>query len=373
VLNPTSQATDHGARFQVVVNSAYGSVTSAVAVLTVLAAPVIPTNAVALWLRADAGVSLSGGAVAQWNDFSGNNRHAAQAVAVSRPTLKTAAVGGLPAVRFDGLNDFLTFNLPVNGLTGLSLFLVASSTQVQNPGTTQAENAALFWNETASWGTVYLSPFQSAVHFRFGTTQIGNRTIYQRPSSAGSGFTLTEAIKNATVDSLFVNGAQVVSQSGKLPAIAGCRTLGNIARGYNDNTYFGGDIAEVLIFDRALTAAERISVEFYLLGKYGLSAAGGGAGGGLASDAGDVPDTAPLELAVDVSARDVVVSWPLTTGSWVLQETDSLGEPGAWSDVIAPVTVWNGRNQMVLPVIPSQRFFRLVPLEVGSWKLEVGR
>jgi hypothetical protein len=184
--------------------------------------------------------------------------------------LVNSALNGLPAVRFDGMNDFLTFNLPVNGLAGISLFLVAANTENQTPGASQAERAALFWNETAGWGTVYLTPFQSSVQMRFGTTQPGNRIAFTR--SAGPAFTLSTAIKDATTDTLYINGALAVSQSGKLGTIAGCQNTGNLGRGYDDDTFYAGDIAEVLVYTRALTAAERQTVEQYLDGKYELTA-----------------------------------------------------------------------------------------------------
>jgi hypothetical protein len=48
---------------------------------------------------------------------------------------------------------------------------------------------------------------------------------------------------------LFVNGQLVASQSGKLTTIQGIRPIGNLGRGYNDDTFFAGDIAEVLVYD----------------------------------------------------------------------------------------------------------------------------
>jgi hypothetical protein len=174
-------------------------------------------------------------------------------------------------VRFDGLNDFLTFNLPVNGLGAATIFLVAANTQSQSAGQSQGERAALFWNETAAWGTLYLTPFQSSVVMRFGTIQAGNRILYNRPSSVGNAFTLTTSLKDGATDYLYVNGALVVTQSGKLPAIAGCQDTGNIGRGYNNDTYYGGDVAEVLFYNRALAASERQSVDQYLSAKYGLT------------------------------------------------------------------------------------------------------
>ena len=267
-LSPTAVASDNGAQFSVVVTNASGAVTSAVATLTVNAPGIIPAGGLALWLRGDAGTVLNGAAVTQWADQSGNNRHATQGTSGNQPTRVNAGLNGLPVVRFDGANDFQTFPLPVNGLTGMSIFLVAANTQDQAGGSTQAERAAVFWNETAGWGTVYLSPFQQAVNLRFGTLQSGNRIIYSRPAAIGSQFTTTTAIKDGTTDALYVNGALVLSQGGKLAALAGNQSIGQLGRGYNDNTYFAGDIAEVLVYDRALTIAERQAVEAYLNDKY---------------------------------------------------------------------------------------------------------
>ena len=94
---------------------------------------------------------------------------------------------------------------------------------------------------------MYVAPFQSSVVARFGTTQIGNQLLYTRPTSLGTDFTITTALKNGGTDSLFVNGNLVLSQSGKLPTIAGCRDTASLGRGFDDNTYFSGEIAEVLL------------------------------------------------------------------------------------------------------------------------------
>lgn len=269
-LPSTTVAVDDGAQFRVVVSNAFGAVTSTVAILTV-SSNVVPENALALWLRADAGIVLNGSTVAQWSDQSGNNRHAVQASGGSQPLLRPGALHGQPALRFDGTNDFLTFNLPVNGLTGMTVFLVAANTLNQTGGSSQAEQCALFWNEAAYWGTLYLSPFQGSVCARFGTGQSGNRMVYPRPVPAGSNFTLSTAVKDATSDSLFVNGTRVLSEGGKLGTIAACRDTGNVGRGFDDNTFYAGDMAEVLVYTRALTVSERQAIEAYLSRKYGLT------------------------------------------------------------------------------------------------------
>jgi parallel beta-helix repeat protein len=233
--------------------------------------PTIPTQNLSLWLQADAGVTLNGSTVAQWADQSSSGTHAAQPTALNQPALLTNAVNGKPALRFDGVNDYLSFTLPVNGLSGLTMILVSASLLDVDGGWNGVANAPLFWNETASWGTLHLSPFQRMVKYRFGTGQASNLPAHTRPVTLNAAYSLTTAVKSASTESLYVNGMQVLAQSGKLTALANIRDTGNLGRGYNDDTFFNGDIAEVLVYTRALTDAERQQVEQYLLSKYGIA------------------------------------------------------------------------------------------------------
>jgi hypothetical protein len=230
-------------------------------------ATTVPTQDLKLWLSADAGVTLNSGYISAWADQSGNGTNATQPDPNTQPTFLANAVNGRPALKFDGIGDFMTFKLPVNGLTGMTMVLVSVSTD-QDGNWNGVENAPLYWGETASWGTVHLSPFQRMVKFRFGTGQSGNLPVYTRPASLGYRYSLTTAIKNSSTESLYVNGTQVLTQQGRLAAIANVSDTGNIGRGYNLNTYFSGEIAEVLVYARALMDAERQQVEQYLLGKY---------------------------------------------------------------------------------------------------------
>ena len=111
---------------------------------------------------------------------------------------------------------------------------------------------------------MYLSPYQNQINWRFGTTQVNNRQIYTRPEPAGTAYSMTSMLKNETTDSLYVNGELVGSEGDKQTAIAGCRDVGNLGRGYNDSTYFAGDFLEVLVYTRALSDAELQGIHQYL-------------------------------------------------------------------------------------------------------------
>jgi hypothetical protein len=61
----------------------------------------------------------------------------------------------------------------------------------------------------------------------------------------------------------------VYSVTGKPAAIPSVPNVGNIGRGLN-NVGFVGQIAEVLVYNRALTDSELAQVAAYLKSKYGL-------------------------------------------------------------------------------------------------------
>ncbi len=226
----------------------------------------IPTAGLAVWFKADAGITLNGSTVSQWADQSGNGNHATQPTASAQPTLASGAINGLPAVSFNGTQD-MQFPLPVDGLSGMTIFLVNANGASFTGGGAHVYNSPIFWNATADWGTVYLSPFEQSVAWGFGTGQANNDPIYTRPASIGTAFTLTDVVKNGATENLYVAGTLVATATGKLAAIADTQPTGNLGVGYL-NTHWNGQIAEVIVYTVALTDAQRQQVEQYLTTKY---------------------------------------------------------------------------------------------------------
>lgn len=213
---------------------------------------------------------MSGATVAVWEDQSGNGRHAGQSDASRLPLFVANRFNGQPALRFDGIQQHLAFTLPINGLTEMTVMMVAANATDHDPSLTGANHAALAWGESALWGTSYLSPFQSQVSFRFGTEQAGNRPIYTRPSSLGDCYSLSTSIHSGATDSLYVNGALVFSEGGKLASLSGAADTALIGAAWDAATFFHGDVAEIIVYPAALDTAQRQQVENYLLGKYGI-------------------------------------------------------------------------------------------------------
>jgi hypothetical protein len=152
----------------------------------------------------------------------------------------------------------------------MTVFMVARAATNPPPGSYYSDNSAILWTENQSWGNTFVSPYQTQVSARFGTTQVGNNLFYARPGSGiGQDFTSTRAVHDNGTDSLYVNGQRVFSQSGKLPALGGVSGAGTIGEGIN-HTFFNGDISEILVYNRVLSADEATAVENYLAQKYGL-------------------------------------------------------------------------------------------------------
>lgn len=224
-----------------------------------------------LWLKADAITGLSdGNAVSSWSDSSGNSNNASQSTTASQPLYKTNIVNGLPVVRFDGSNDSIK----------------TSAFQITTTG-----NATLFWVylPANNFGVAY-----GAARFVNATVGTSNRFYFGSGTTAtpgklhgnwGNGFK-TGTTNIDTSNFSFVTAQRTGETSGNAKtwingtadinttwsnAVA---TLGSasVIVGGDSNGFMQGDMAEVIIFNSALSTSDQQAVEAYLQGKYGISA-----------------------------------------------------------------------------------------------------
>lgn len=105
-----------------------------------------------LWLKADQGTfsnagttpSSPGGALQQWNDQSGNSKHAIQLTAGFKPTWQTGIFNGFPAVRFDGNDDgILSAAVTTSGTVTFFAVVRVSALSKTNPGILQGSPTGL--------------------------------------------------------------------------------------------------------------------------------------------------------------------------------------------------------------------------------------
>jgi len=222
------------------------------------------------WYDASVGSSLtlSSGAVSQWNDLSGGNYHLTQTVANDRPTFQaTSNVNSRPGVQFNGTNAFLrNASLPGAGSGTYSLFVVINSGS--------ASSTAFFFEQGDA----------SVVGDRLSVTgELGFRTGNGNRLFTGSSFSTTPRsaalalIQTGTAHanvSVFENGSPATQTS----ATSATFTLGNslILGGRFSATFenvtqaAASTISEYIYYRRALPTAERERIESYLRVKWGF-------------------------------------------------------------------------------------------------------
>jgi hypothetical protein len=93
------------------------------------------SNSASLFDAASGGSNVAAdGAVARWEDLSGNGRHLAQSVANNRPLRRIAAINGRDAVQFDGANDSMPLSPSIAMNTGASLIICIRVDSTANVG-----------------------------------------------------------------------------------------------------------------------------------------------------------------------------------------------------------------------------------------------
>ncbi len=188
----------------------------------------------------------AGGAVARWEDKSGNGRHATQGNAGNQPSLQSAVQSGKSVVRFDGAGDHL--NTSLADASQQTFFLVARAVTP-----TGAQRVFSYGGNR--------SVFASNVDLRWWQGNFGSGV-----SSTSFGVAAGVIASNSSF-TWFGNGVQSAAGD-PTDAAATNATVGSEAGTTNP---FNGDIAEIIVFDTALSTTSRARVEAYLAAKWGIS------------------------------------------------------------------------------------------------------
>ena len=288
---------------------------SAATLTTVYVAPVT-VSGMRIWLRADKGVTVSGDRATSWRDQSGRSMDATQTNSSLRPTFVLPGLNGKPVLRFNGTSNAM--NLPhfMTGATAGDMFVV-----VRAAAASLSSDSRLFSAINGHAPTCY---------------PVANNRIsdgFATPSGipfGAAGVDLTVAkIYNVTGDasgwSARLDGTKLEHRGSNQVAFTNTTwtpVLGADRSGswYALANWFGGDVAEIIIYDRALTIAERQEVGEYLAQKYALPIA--------------APANPGAVAAVALSPTKVAVSWvgDDTTVSYTIERS---AEDGVWQMVAA--------------------------------------
>jgi hypothetical protein len=249
-----------------------------------------------IWLKADA----AGTSGAAWPDASPNGLNVTQTTAASQAVLTPDSMNFNPALTFDGVDDGFVSADPL-GIAGTNPFTVFSVHK-----TSASKGSAIVGPEaTDYWAGIY---------YQYGTDNTGKMvnaqagvSIIQRGNVViNDGIPhLSMVMRDSTNIGLYHAGlidwekAYANSFAGKNKAIGSAYT----------GQRFLGDIAEVIIYTTALSAAERQKINAYLALKYGI--------------------TLTQSTPQDYLASDGAVVWSATTNATYKSDIAGIGRDDA--------------------------------------------
>lgn len=256
--------------------------------------PAIPTSSVSFWLRAECGVTKDqSNRVASWVDQSGLNGAGTQSNTVVQPVFIGSALGAKPAVRFDGTDDLLNLTNFAGGLSEGEVFVVAKASA------TQVDVATLWMmGDDDIWRPNTYPGGDGTVCETFGTRNQKNTGVPAQPLTRGHIYNVSS--KAGEFVTRF-NGIEHFRTTSNTVFFPSSPRLGG---GIYDRHRFGGDIAELIVFNHVLTAAERSTVEAYLGSKY---------------QAALVPPAPTSLTASAFTATQVTLNWTGSTGTVAIE------------------------------------------------------
>jgi hypothetical protein len=221
-------------------------------------ATVAPGNLV-LWLAADKGITTSGGKVTRWADQSTNGLDAT-ASSGYEPTLAStvSALNNQPALVMNK-SFFSCGNSKLFNIATPSLFAVTSG----------VTGGIIFTKSFGSGGTLWRKLELTWKIFRSGADSNG---VAHNATMSGANILALVSSSN-TSHTVSVNGKTTSSSSTLYHSTYNTADfkIGGSKAGLSS---LSGNLAEIVIYNKALSATERSQVECYLGQKYGITVSG---------------------------------------------------------------------------------------------------
>lgn len=194
-----------------------------------------------------------GTALATWVDKSGRKRNATQATALLQPLFKSNIQGGKGVIRFDGSNDSMATAAFSSAIAVPYTQFVVFKTSVY-----KAFNVVLGDVTTLSAMGVHGDSTKMYL-FNGAVANVG---------ITNTSFNLLYTEWNGASTQISVNGGatSTVNPGTTRTTLSGLR----IGSNSDLSNPFAGDIAEIIIYNRALSAAEVLNINNYLKNKWGV-------------------------------------------------------------------------------------------------------
>ncbi len=236
------------------------------------------------WLKANEGVYTNNGFTAasdgqlvqQWSDQSLAFNHARQTNNTHKPVYRTNQINGYPSLHFAG-DNFITA-LAAAGIAGnesFNFFIVLKQHSYLNTGTI-----------TDGYGTFIVDRATEVEQLMSLKIVDSNKFGYQKRNNAGGNlegpqsatpapigtFSIVTFFRNYNSNyGIYIDGRLDVTTTNNVNDQINGPVIQLGRHAVNANQGLDGEIAEVIVYDDALTSAERKRIESYLAIKYGIT------------------------------------------------------------------------------------------------------
>lgn len=234
--------------------------------------PVKDISGLILWVETSLEESFvlseieDGQPISTWHDIKNNalkSNHPNQSTTLNQPTYQEKAFNkSIPGIRFDGINDYLNFDGDGIINSSYTIFVVEKRTSnkddnyfISGTGTTSNENLILGYDEdTSITHSHYLNNLTHAIS--------GYSNNIERIHS----FTFDMSGKK-----YYLNGGSSSDENDLVTNTVEKFDGATIGEYLGGTTYYQGDIAEIIIFNKTLKNEDRSAVEEYLGKKYDIT------------------------------------------------------------------------------------------------------
>ena len=223
-----------------------------------------------LWLRADLGITLAAGSsnVSAWADQSGSNNNASQGTGANQPTYVANAMNNLPALKGDGANYYLVTSAFTIGAAATMVAVVQPSAAPQGAYVRLLDQGIsnAYYLGVNSTGAKYKLIVNNTTT-PYGVAEGGTVSVPVAPANGNAIITATYA---SPTGSLYVNGTVVASDSFTAPTPTSLQLY--IMQCYANafSEFWNGYLAEVIVYNRALSAGELTQMHRYLGARYAI-------------------------------------------------------------------------------------------------------
>jgi len=210
-----------------------------------------------LWLVADSNLVVDGdNKVVEWKSLTANGAVAFQNNPTARPSQIVNSLNGHDVVRFDGSSDVL-WTSPVSSDSGLTVIAVTKlSTNTGN------------WQRIVGNDRHYLVGYYGGNFRNYYGNGISWAAAGDYSSTTVGAFVIRSTTHDGSTDKSWQNG---IPASPATSSRTGNTVPLTIGAGFEDgyfHQFLNGDIAELLVFNRTLSDAERVAIESRLALKY---------------------------------------------------------------------------------------------------------